>query len=59
MKTYVLYWQIEIDADGPREAARKARDIQLDQNNIATVFEVFEGDGDGKPIYVDLLDVQE
>ena len=59
MKGYTLYWKIEIDADSPREAARRARDIQLDPNNTATVFEVFEHDGDGEPINVDLLDVQE
>lgn len=57
MVTYTLYWQIDIDADSPKEAAHKARDIQLDPTNTATVFEVF--DPEGNQYFVDLLDVQE
>lgn len=45
MKTYAITWTIdEIDADSPREAAEKAREIQLDPTSIATVFVVIDGD---------------
>jgi len=37
---YLVKWEIEIDADSPREAAQKALAIQRDPNSIATVFAV-------------------
>lgn len=39
---YRVKWEIDIDADSPREAAEKAREIQLDPESQATVFEISE-----------------
>jgi hypothetical protein len=54
MQTYSVSWEIDIDADSPREAAEKARAIQLREGSIATVFMVFNDRGDG--VQVDLLE---
>ena len=40
MKTYHVQWSIEIEAESPREAAEKSREIQLDPESVATVFDV-------------------
>jgi len=37
---YTVKWLIEVDADTPEEAARKARKIQRDPESIATFFDV-------------------
>lgn len=37
---YRVKWEIDIEADSPRQAAVKALKIQRDRNSIATVFEV-------------------
>lgn len=42
MPDYRVRWEIDIDADSPREAAEKAREIQLDPESTAIVFEVSE-----------------
>lgn len=42
MREYVVTWRIDIEADSPEEAARKAREIQLRPNSIANVFTVTE-----------------
>jgi hypothetical protein len=44
-------WEIDIEARTPREAARKALDIQRDPASIATVFDVRHK---GKTVRVDL-----
>jgi hypothetical protein len=40
MTEFVVTWMIGIDADTPREAAEKARTIQLKPDSQAVVFEV-------------------
>ncbi len=42
MKSYKVTWDIDIDADSPREAALKAQVIQRDPQSTATCFDVFE-----------------
>lgn len=37
---YHVKWEIEVEADSPLEAARKAREIQLNPESTATVFDV-------------------
>lgn len=37
---YLVTWIIDIDADSPEEAAKKALEIQRDPNSIATYFTV-------------------
>lgn len=39
-KDYLVRWQIEVDATSPKDAARKALEIQRDTDSIATVFDV-------------------
>jgi hypothetical protein len=40
MPEYLVEWAIEIDADSPEDAARKALAIQRDPESIATTFHV-------------------
>lgn len=50
-------WEIDVDAESPREAAEMAKDIQLDRiewGNTATIFDVT--DESGKVVRVDLLE---
>jgi hypothetical protein len=44
MKTYLVRWEIDIEADSPEEAAARALMIQRDNDpaNTATVFDVAE-----------------
>ena len=45
MTTYRVVWEIDIEADTPADAARQAREIQLDPTNIASCFHVFKSRG--------------
>lgn len=42
MPSYRVIWEIDIDAEDPNAAAKMAREIQLDNESIATVFGVAE-----------------
>lgn len=57
MTTYNIKWEIEIDAKTPEEAARKALEIQRDPASLATVFDIY--DEEGNHTRVDLLEQQE
>jgi hypothetical protein len=52
MPTYRVTWVIDVDADGPREAALQALEIMRDPASIATVFTV--ADDQGNRVDVDL-----
>ncbi len=54
MPSYHITWEIDIDADSPREAAEEAQRIQRDPTSLATVFTVQEHDTT-KAVQVDLL----
>lgn len=54
MKEYRVVWEIELSATDPVDAARQARQVQLDPHSRATVFTV---SGDGSYAQVDLDDV--
>ncbi len=54
-KSYLVSWDIDIDADSPEEAAQMAREIQLDPESFATIFMV-KDKSTGKAITVDTLD---
>ncbi|MEJ1343126.1 MAG: hypothetical protein RPU64_11145 [Candidatus Sedimenticola sp. (ex Thyasira tokunagai)] len=54
MPTYNLVWEIEIDAETPTEAARKALKYQRNPLGQATVF-----DENGEVTRVDLLDLND
>jgi hypothetical protein len=52
MMNYRVSWEIDIDADSPREAAERALEIQRRPDSIATVFTV--RDETGESIEADL-----
>jgi hypothetical protein len=54
VKSYFVTWEIDIDADSPRQAAQKAWDIVRAPGSMANVFDVIECDIDGVPTRVDL-----
>lgn len=41
-RTYLVIWEIDIEATSPEAAAERAREIQLDPTNIATFFQVLD-----------------
>ncbi len=55
MSSYLVRWEINIDADSPVEAAKEARRIQLDTSSTATVFEVIDEETDK----VEQIDLEE
>ncbi len=50
-----VIWEIEIEADGPKEAAQEARVIQLTPGMSATVFDVW-AHAAGKMHRIDLIE---
>lgn len=54
MAEYLVEWKIEIDADSPEAAARKALAIQRNPKSIAVVFDVTDTDMD-EEFLIDLL----
>lgn len=54
---YFVTWEIDIDAESPREAAQKALNMQRDETSLATCFKVF--DDKGNEIAVDLSEPDE
>lgn len=44
MPEYKVRWEIDVEADSPRQAAILARKIQLDPTNLATVYDVYNED---------------
>ena len=53
MVMYDVTWRIELDAEGPDDAAKKAREIQLDPDSLATVFEVRDENDNGFTVDVE------
>jgi hypothetical protein len=62
---YYVVWEIDIDAETPQDAARKALEIQRNQDSIATCFQVYNNDNDDAGIIapgfttVDLMEQDE
>lgn len=46
MQTYRVVWEIDVEADGPKEAAEMARYFQTAPDTIATVFDVRDETGE-------------
>lgn len=44
---YLVSWSIDIEADSPLDAARKAQEIMLDPESLATAFDVRRERGHG------------
>lgn len=54
MKEYKVIWEIEVIASSPEHAANLAKEIQLDKENLASVFLII--DSDGNKTTVDIKD---
>ncbi|MBD3262045.1 MAG: hypothetical protein GF334_10345 [Candidatus Altiarchaeales archaeon] len=54
MTEYRIVWEINIEADNPREAAEEALRIQRDPESCATVFEVREEGTEEDGVHIDL-----
>ncbi len=46
VQTYRVVWEIDVEADGPKEAAEMARYFQTAPDTIATVFDVRDETGE-------------
>jgi len=53
MRSYLITWQIDIEADSPEEAAAQALIAQRDSEATCTCFEVKDKE-DGQETFVDL-----
>jgi len=53
MPAYRITWEIDIDADSPREAAEQALIIHRNPESIATVFDVTDEGGHTERIDLD------
>ena len=47
MTSFLVKWEIDVEAETPQEAAQKALEIQRDLGSFATVFEVAHPSGWG------------
>ena len=54
MTTYHVVWEIDVEANSPQEAAAEAHRLVRKPDTTATVYDVF--DGEGEVTRVDLLD---
>jgi hypothetical protein len=59
MKSFLVTWEINVDAESPEQAAKLARHYQLKPDSTADVFDVIECDGDGKVVRIDLTELRE
>ena len=53
MTEYRVRWEIDIDAENPREAAIRALKVQRDASSGATYFEVTDQEGTVKAVDID------
>ncbi len=56
MKTWLVTWECDVEARTPVAAARKARKMIRAHGGVATVYKVF--DGDGESTSVDLTEIE-
>ena len=59
MPEYRVHWEIDLDADSPREAAEKALTIHRNPESIATVFDVTDETGHTERIDLDEAEDEE
>jgi hypothetical protein len=52
-----VVWEVNVDADGPREAAEKALAMQRNPESTATVFDVTNEHG--QTVRVDLMEAED
>lgn len=56
MSMFRVAWHIDIEAETPYEAARKALAIQRDPESIASCFQVRERAGKRRALHIDLME---
>lgn len=56
MAEYTVVWEIQVDAESPEEAARKAKRLQARPDTTADVYEVHAPDGKAEEIDLSALD---
>jgi hypothetical protein len=56
MMSYRVFWEIDIDADSPREAAEKALEIQRRPDSTTTAFSVRDEAGESMEVDLDAPD---
>lgn len=57
MKSYLVTWVIDIEANSPEEAAQEALDIMRDEESTATIFDVkWEGNTKTIEVGTELMD---
>lgn len=54
MPSYLVTWEIDVDADDPVQAALEAYRLMRAPDSLANVFDVIECDSDGEAVRVDL-----
>ncbi len=55
--SYFVTWEIDVfDVTTPREAAEQAFAAMQRRGTMATAFKVYQHDGNGEPVLVDLLE---
>lgn len=57
MRSYLVTWEMEFDAESPQAAAKLAREAQRDPESLATVFNVIGPTG--KLTHVDLAEEED
>lgn len=50
MKSYRVVWEIDIEANSPQEAARRAFEVQHDTGTLADHFTVYDEDGNSTEV---------
>jgi len=58
MKIFNVSWTILVSCDTPEEAALIAKEVQLDENSGATVFNVNEEDNIKETYTIDLAEIK-
>lgn len=56
MKSYRVIWEIDIEAESPEDAAREAMLIQHDPTSWASVFDVYDADGNQTQVDLSAID---
>lgn len=56
MTEYLVAWEIQLDAESPEAAARKALAVHRDPESIAATFEVYPQVGTATTVDLDSID---
>lgn len=59
MPRYLVSWEIDIEADSPEEAARKAHEFVRKPDTLANVYQVIDSECSGEPVTIDLAELDQ